>query len=222
MLRFIATMIILGLATPLWGSEKVSALPFAIPAGAGHWEFLSASWDDFDGDYVPLKLHSAPDGTDVRWVIRPGWYLKITPTGVMHADNGNDALLAFRADRDVVIGFAVEYVNAGSTLFFGVWHGTQHLAGGGQIGKDTKGQLRGIAELKNGEALFFRTALKQLHRGAARQNFRITPKLVELAALPDLDQLPPAPGWPLLRGKPVFPIGFLHYNWTFAKCSLSL
>jgi len=212
MLRTIPTLILLALAAPLTAVEQVPVLPFVVPAGSGHWEFLNGSWSDFDGDYTPMKLHRSPDGKDVRWVVSAGWYLKITPNGVMHADNGNDAVLAFRAERDITLKISADYVNAGSPLFFGVWHGTKHVTGGGQIGNGAKGQLCGIADLKRGEALFFRVALKHLHAGASRQNFRITPKLVEVAALPDIDNLPPAPGWPLLRGKPVFPIGFLHYN----------
>ena len=185
---------------------------FVAPPASGHWEFLNASWNDFDGDYTPMKLHRSPDGKDVRWVVEPAWHLKITPDGVMHADNGNDAVLAFRAERDIVLKVSADYVNAGSPVFFGIRHGTKHIAGGGQIGKSAKGQLRGIVDLQKGDSLFFRVALKHLHAGASRQDFRVTPKLIEIAALPNLDKLPPAPGWPTVGGKPVFPIGFLHYQ----------
>ena len=204
--------LVVATAAPLTSTKDVSGLPFVVPPESGRWEFLSASWNDFDGQYTPMKLHRSPDGKDVGWVIEPGWCLKITPDGVMHADNGNDAVLAFRADRDIVLKVSADYVNAGSPVFFGVWHGTKHVAGGGKIGKGAKGQLGGIAELKKGDALFFRVALKHLHGGASGQDFRITPKLVEVAALPNVDKLPPAPGWPMLRGEPVFPIGFLHYQ----------
>ncbi len=210
--RFGATVLLSAmLSTIVWAQQQPPQHVFGDYGDLGHWEFRNASWNDFDGDYRTMKLHHPEEGTPF-WCMSPGWYLRITPDGRLHADNGNDAVLTFRADRDCAVKFVVPVNNeGGAKIRCYVSHNARRLLGK-DMGPGSSWTGRGLVELGRGDVADFRVGHWHWHGTEGTQNQTVIPQLTEVGVIPDVANLPLAPGFPQINGEGQFPIGFLHYT----------